>query len=102
MPVDPNSLTPLSADPRMKYYTDGLNKAGFGGMTKAFGTVLGKNSPSTPASASSANPGAFSRLETPQRQALLQSMLTRSRGGQPGGAPTAPLPTPNSNVPTTY
>lgn len=41
----------------------------------------------------------FDRLGGDARQQLLQSMLMRARGGQPGGAPNAPLPTPNSNVP---
>lgn len=41
----------------------------------------------------------YARLEQPARQDLLNAMLQRARGGQPGGAPTTPLPLPNSQTP---
>lgn len=87
----------------------GLGDA-FGGM---FGRLGGKNAPRdtnrdnrpqqpTPATPATPRPGIdpYQTLAQPDRQALLQAMLTRARGGQAGGAPTAPLPAPNSQVPT--
>ncbi len=51
--------------------------------------------------AAPSQPAGYQRLATPDRQALLNAMLMRARGGQAGGAPASPLPAPNSNVPTT-
>lgn len=57
--------------------------------------------PTQPASAAAPQVGApYTKLEDTARQQLLQSMLMRARGGQAGGAPTAPLPAPNSNIPS--
>lgn len=47
-------------------------------------------------------PGAapYTKLDTTARTGLLNAMLSRARGGQPGGAPNTPLPAPGANVPT--
>jgi hypothetical protein len=80
--------------------------SGGGGLGDAFGRLAGGNKPGAakdvPGGAApiSASQQPFVSLETPQRNALLQAMLQRARGGQAGGAPNAPLPAPNSNVPT--
>lgn len=74
--------------------------AGFGGVFERLGN---KGAPKQTQATSPLTPqtGApYTKLADPARQQLLQSMLMRARGGQAGGAPNAPLPAPNANIPT--
>lgn len=69
---------------------------GFGGVFERLGN---KNSPQ--AADTSGVPTMTPHVDnSASRQALLQAMLQRARGGQAGGAPTTPLPVPNANIPT--
>lgn len=74
-----------------------------GGLGQIFSRMSSKTgAPSIGGRGDNANPNqaGYARMDQPGRSALLQSMLTRARGGQPGGAPTAPLPAPGSTIPT--
>lgn len=75
---------------------------GFGGpLGTIFSRMGGKNAPKPLPGVAASGPGidAYKTLPQGDRGALLQAMLMRARGGQAGGAPTTPLPAPNSNIP---
>lgn len=73
--------------------------SGFGGVFERMGNKRGASKPTGPALTPETG-APYTKMADPARQQLLQSMLMRARGGQAGGAPNAPLPAPNSNIPT--
>lgn len=91
------SAAPDGATPQDVGSSSGMHlNGGLGGI---FSRLGGKNSPQRQTPLAPPGPGAYAPMVQGDRAALLQAMLTRARGGQAGGAPTAPLPTPNSNIP---